>query len=80
VAPAPPPVAPPLPFTAVGAIEGAHVAEGRPVAFVKQQEQLLLVRAGDTIGQTYRVEAVTSQKIEFIYLPLMQRQTLALSP
>lgn len=78
--PPPPPVAPPLPFTAVGAIEGPQVAGGKPTAFVRQQDQLLLVRAGDTIGQSYKVESVSAQKVEFIYLPLMQRQTLALSP
>lgn len=78
--PPPPPVAPPLPFTAVGAISGEGVTDGKLVAFIKQQDQLLLVRAGDTVGQTYRVDSVTSQRIEFTYLPLMQRQVLALAP
>jgi len=76
----PAPVAPPLPFTAVGSIAGAEVTGGGPVAFVRQHDKLLLVRAGDVIGQTYRVGSITAQKIEFIYLPLMQHQWLALAP
>ena len=80
VAPAPPPVAPPLPFVAVGSVEGAELTNGRPVAFIRQQDQLLVVHAGDTIKQTYRVDSITTQRIEFTYLPLMQRQTLALAP
>lgn len=78
--PPPPPTAPPLPFTAVGSIAGGEVTGGQQVAFIKQQEQLLVVRAGDAIGPNYRVESITPQTIAFTYLPLMQRQTLALAP
>jgi hypothetical protein len=78
--PPPAPVAPPLPFVAVGAIEGAQVTGGQPMAFVRQHDQLLVLRTGDIVGQSYKVDSVTAQRIEFIYLPLMQRQTLALSP
>lgn len=73
-------MAPPLPFTAVGAISGTEVTGGKLVAFIRQQDQLLVIKAGDAIGQTYRVESITAQKIEFTYLPLMQRQVLALVP
>lgn len=79
-APPTPPTAPPLPFVAVGAIEGAQVTGGQPVAFIRQQEQLLVVRAGDAIGQTYKVVSISPTAIEFTYLPLMQRQSLALAP
>jgi hypothetical protein len=78
--PPPPPTAPPLPFTAVGSIAGAQVTGGQSIAFVKQQDQLLVIHSGDTIGPSYRVESVTAQRIEFTYLPLMQRQTLMLAP
>jgi hypothetical protein len=80
LAPQPPPAAPPLPFVAVGSIAGADVTGGQPVAFIRQQENLLLVRAGETIGKLYRVESISAAKIEFTYLPLMQRQALALAP
>ncbi|MDB5870672.1 MAG: hypothetical protein JWQ07_114 [Ramlibacter sp.] len=78
--PPPPPAAPPLPFVAVGSIAGADVTGGQPVAFIRQQDNLLLVRAGESIGTLYRVESISAEKIEFTYLPLMQRQALALAP
>ena len=78
--PPPAPMAPALPFVAVGSITGAQVTNGRPVAFIKQQDQLLLLGVGDTIGQAYRVDSITAQRIEFTYLPLMQRQALPLAP
>ena len=76
----PAPVAPPLPFTVVGAIRGGQIAEGQPVAFLKQQDEVLAVRPGDAVNQVYRVESITAEKIDFIYLPLKQRQSLSLAP
>ena len=78
--PPPPPVAPPLPFVAVGSITGPQVTKGQPVAFIKQQDQLLVVRAGDTLGPSYRVESVGPREIHFVYIQLMQRQILLLQP
>ena len=75
--PPPPPMAPPLPFVAIGSIEGIDVTSGQPVAFLQQQDALLIVRKGESIGQLYRVESVSSDKVEFTYLPLNQRQTLS---
>jgi len=76
-APPPPPTAPPLPFTAIGSIEGADATSGQPVAFLQQQQTLFVVRKGESIGQLYRVESVSSEKVEFTYLPLNQRQSLS---
>lgn len=78
--PPPAPTAPPLPFVAMGSLNGAEVTGGQPVAFLQQQDQLLVVRAGQPVGNNYRVESITSQRIEFTYLPLMQRQSLPLAP
>lgn len=79
--PAPlPATAPPIPFTVAGAIQGKQIAEGHPVAFLRQHDEILVVRSGDLIGQSYRVENITAERIEFIYLPLKQRQTLSLTP
>lgn len=75
----PPPMAPPLPFTAIGSIQGTDVTSGQLLAFLQQQDKLLVVRTGETIGQLYRVEAVAPDKVEFTYLPLNQRQSLALT-
>lgn len=75
-----PAVPPALPFVAVGSITGADVTQGSPVAFLKYQEHIVVVRAGDAIANTYRVDAVTSQAVQFTYLPLMQQQSLSLLP
>jgi len=78
--PPPPPVtprpaAPPLPFRYVGAIE----EQGERRALVMQGEQLHLLRGGDEVDGRYRVERVSDAGIDFLYLPLKQRQTLSLS-
>jgi hypothetical protein len=78
--PLPAPTAPPLPFVALGSLAGADVTGGQTLAFLQQQDQLLVVRAGDAVGNTYRVNSITPQRIEFTYLPLNQRQFLPLSP
>lgn len=76
----PPPTAPTLPFAVVGGISGQQIAGGRPVAFLRQRDEVIVVRSGDEIDKTYRVESITPEKIEFTYLPLQERQTLLLRP
>lgn len=78
--PPPPPTAPILPFTVVGGISGQRIAEGRPVAFLRQNDEVIVVRPGDEIGKAYRVESITVDSIAFTYLPLRQRQTLSMKP
>lgn len=79
--PSPTPAAPPLPFVAVGSLTGTDVNAGAPLVFLQQQDQtILVVQPGQAIGSTYRVESINSQRIELVYLPLMQRQTLPLAP
>jgi hypothetical protein len=80
VPPPPPPMAPALPFTVVGGISGRQIAEGRPVAFLRQNDEVMAVRPGDEINNTYRVESITTEKIELTYLPLKQRQMLVMRP
>lgn len=71
-APPPKPTAPPLPFQFNGRLdEGGSIA-----VFLTQQKRQLIVRAGDAIDQTYRVDAITAERIEFTYLPLQQKQQL----
>lgn len=78
--PPPPPTAPALPFSIVGGISGQRIAEGQPVAFLRQHDEVFVVRPGDEIGRTYRVDTITIEKIEFTYLPLQQRQVLMMKP
>lgn len=71
----PRPMAPPLPFRYVGAIEDM----GQRRALVMQGEQLHILRSGDEIDGRYRVERIGEAGIDFLYLPLKQRQSLSLS-
>ena len=72
--PPPPPQAPPLPFTYMGKL----IEDGRIVVFLTQGDRNHIVRQGDTIDGTYRVDAVTEQRLALTYLPLKQKQELAL--
>jgi hypothetical protein len=71
--PPPKPQAPPLPFTYMGKL----IEDGRIVVFLTQGDRNHIVRQGDTIDGTYRVDAVTEQGLSLTYLPLKQRQELA---
>ena len=73
-APPPPPQAPPLPFTYMGKL----IEDGRIVVVLTQGDRNYVVRQGDTIDGTYRVDAVTEESLSLTYLPLKQKQQLAL--
>lgn len=69
-----PPVAeaPPLPFRVLGRYE----EEGHVTVFLQRDDQNLVVRVGDTIGETYKVESLKGSVLTLRYLPLNQVQTL----
>jgi hypothetical protein len=73
LSPPPAPKAPPLPFTYMGKL----IEDGRIVVFLTQGDRNLIVRLGDTIDGTYRVDAVTEQHLSLTYLPLKQKQDFA---
>ena len=77
-APPPPPTAPPLPFTAVGAIQGKKIANGQLQAFIQHGDNLSVIQKGDTVAGSYRVDEITSDRVVFTYLPLGQKQSLQL--
>ena len=70
----PPPMAPPLPFRYQGRLADA---DGITV-FLTQGDRMLVARAGDLLGNQYRVESVSASAVTFIFEPLMQRQTLTI--
>ena len=80
VAPPPPPPtaprAPPLPFTFIGLLEKGTP---KPSAFLVRGEDLIVVSAGDDVDRMYRVESLSATEIVFTYLPLNERQTIALA-
>lgn len=77
--PAPPPpaskqepAAPPLPF----AFAGRYVDGNDTMIFLKEGDQMLRVRKGDTIREVYRVDKIEPAAISLTYLPLGTLQTL----
>ncbi len=72
----PPPVAPALPFIAIGSIQGPRIGDGKQIAFLNHQGVILVVKSADIIGGDYRVESITDKVIEFTYLPLKQKHSL----
>ncbi|WP_211462932.1 hypothetical protein [Collimonas silvisoli] len=73
--PPPPPTAPPMPFNFVGLLQD----QAKPTAFLAKDDQLLLVKAGDTVEGSYRIDAVSAKEIVLTYLPLNQRQSILIS-
>jgi len=72
--PPPPPQAPPLPFIYMG-----HLAEDQSTTvFLTAGDRNLVVKPGDVIDNTYKVEQVTDSAVVLTYLPMNQRQTLAI--
>jgi hypothetical protein len=68
------PSAPPLPFTYLGRLHAA----GSDTAFVAMGERNLVVRPGDLIQDTYRVERVAGSAVTFRHLPTGAEQTLVI--
>lgn len=73
--PAPPPAAPPLPFTFLGTFESAG---GKPTVYLVEGDQVHAVSEGEVVNGLYRVEALGTDELVLLYLPLAIRHTLAL--
>ena len=73
-APPPPPQAPPLPFIYMGRLD----EEQNSTVFLTAGDRNLVVKPGDLIDNTYKVEQVTESTVVLTYLPMNQRQTLAI--
>lgn len=70
--PPPPPQAPPLPFAYLGKLaEGAETK-----VFLTQGDRNLVVKSGDVIDNTYRVDEIGETMVVMTYLPLSVKQTL----
>ena len=70
--PPPKPTAPPLPFVYIGKV----IEEGKPTVFVSKQQQNYLLKGGEVIEGTYRVDKVESGRLVFTYLPLETEQVM----
>jgi hypothetical protein len=66
------PQIPPVPFRVLG----RFVENGVPGMFVQLNDRTLVARAGDFIGDLYRVESVSDRTMTVVYLPLKVTQTV----
>lgn len=64
---------PPLPFQFLG----RFVDEGKAAYFLQAGERNMVARPGDTIDERYRFDGVVQGALQFTYLPLNLKQTLA---
>ena len=71
--PPPKPVAPPLPFTYMGSYAPSGA---KPVFFLTQGDRVYDVHIGDTLDNTYTVDAFNNGALVFTYKPLNQQQQL----
>lgn len=73
-APPPAPVPPALPFRYLGRLENGE----RKVVFLERGQNLYSVSVGDTLDNTYSVEAISPASVTFRHLTLGEVQTLAI--
>jgi hypothetical protein len=64
---------PPLPYTYLGKL----IHAGETVVFLTREDRNYIVRAGETLEERYRIEAVEEKRLVLSFLPLGARQTLA---
>ena len=70
--PPPPPSAPPLPFAYMGKL----IEDGQLTVFLTKQDRNYVVKTGDTIDGTYKIEEVSARMMTLTYLPLKIKQTI----
>ncbi len=68
------PSAPPFPYTVVGGLADNNVIT---IVF-SNKDQYFVLRAGEVLADTYRLDEVNSNSITVTYLPLGQKQVLPL--
>lgn len=67
------PAAPVLPFQFVGRLDDRDDQQ----VFLQSGEKLYVVRRGDVIDKTYRIEHISATELSLVYLPLHLSQTLS---
>ncbi|NQD75550.1 hypothetical protein [Pseudomonas sp. CM27] len=67
------PTAPELPFQFIGRMGERDDLQ----IFLQSGEKLYVVRQGDVIEDTYRLDRVSASELSLVYLPLHQSQTLS---
>jgi hypothetical protein len=67
------PSAPPMPFQFVGRLDDRTDLQ----VFLQNGEKIYVVRKGDVIDETWRIEGISDVELSFVYLPLHLSQTLS---
>lgn len=67
------PTAPPMPFQFVGRLDDRRDLQ----VFLQDGEKIYVVRKGDVIDKTWRIESISDVELSFVYLPLHLSQTLS---
>ncbi|MHC8334465.1 hypothetical protein [Pseudomonas sp. LB3P25] len=67
------PTAPPMPFQFIGKLNDRSDLQ----VFLQSGEKIYVVRKGDVIDDTWRIEGISDEELSFVYLPLHLSQTLS---
>ncbi|MGE8186770.1 hypothetical protein [Pseudomonas sp. NPDC086278] len=67
------PSVPPMPFQFVGKLDDRSDLQ----VFLQNGEKIYVVRKGDVIDDTWRIEGISDAELRFVYLPLHVSQTLS---
>ncbi|KAA0959335.1 hypothetical protein [Pseudomonas sp. ANT_H12B] len=67
------PTAPPMPFQFIGKIDDRSDLQ----VFLQNGEKIYVVRKGDVIDETWRIEGISDVELSLVYLPLHLSQTLS---
>lgn len=70
--PAPQPELPSQPFSYIGKM----VYDGRTSVFIESEGQSYIVREGDIVGGTYRIDSIRGPLMEWTFLPQDRKQTM----
>jgi len=68
-----PPVAPPLPYRVAGQV----TYDGGMRVVLARDDRVFTVREGETLDNLYRIESIRPDAVTFVYLPLDERQQVA---
>ena len=72
----PPPTAPAVPLKLLGRYEETTQTGAKVAVFALFNDQNVVLRAGETIGTDWRVDAIEANQVVLTYLPLGQKQNL----
>lgn len=67
------PTAPPMPFQFIGRLDDRTDLQ----VFLQNGEKIYVVRKGDVIDETWKIERISDMELSLVYLPLHLSQTLS---